>query len=263
MCELFGISSNEALQPTALLRQYGRRGGDTANNPDGWGLAYMEGNAWQLHKAPEPAARSEHFARLSQNIRTNLLIAHVRKANPPTACTLTNTHPFVRDCCGRPWVFAHNGKVPEVIHPEGCCHPKESQPFGNTDSEHAFYFLLDEIAKVFSDVVTGGNAAWLNKLATFSEAIADYGQFNFLMSDGVYLIAYGHDRLHRLQRRDNGLKVWLLASEPLNDDESWEVFQTGELQVFQAGELIGRLQTTPTWADPSDSVNESGREQTI
>ncbi|GMR08618.1 MAG: class II glutamine amidotransferase [Gammaproteobacteria bacterium] len=246
MCELFGMSSDQPVELVTSLTRFGKRGGETADNPDGWGLAWQEADAWQLHKAPEAAAQSQHFATLAETIHTDLLIAHVRKANPPSAFTMENTHPFVRDCCGRSWVFVHNGKVPEVTQPQGCCHPHQSQPRGETDSEHAFYFLLDEIASVFGDSLSESNASWLQRLAKLSENIASYGQFNFLMSDGRYLIAYGHDRLHRLQCQHHGIKMTLLASEPLSDDEAWEVFPPGELQVYLEGELIGRLQTKPT-----------------
>lgn len=68
-------------------------------------------------------------------------------------------------------------------------------------------------------------------------------EFNFLMSDGEHLIAYGHDRLHRLQHRRRDQETTVLASEPVTDDEPWEAFQPGELQVFRGGELLGILQT--------------------
>lgn len=243
MCELLGISSNRNSAWGDTLALFQQRGGGTADNPDGWGIAYREAKAWQLHKAPEAATHSERFAALSQAVLTDLLIAHVRKANPPGPFTLENTHPFMRECCDRSWIFAHNGKVPEVIHSLGCCHPHDSHPKGQTDSEHAFCFLLEQIAKVFSDTEIENSVPWLRRLAKLSEDIAAYGQFNFLMSDGHYLIAYGHDRLHRLQWHDKDIKGVLLASEPLSEDEGWQMFQPGELQVFQAGESIGCLQT--------------------
>ncbi len=256
MCELLGFNSNKPVELVEPLRLFQKRGGETADNPDGWGLAYWHSKNWQLYKAAEAAAQSTQFASVSENLRTNLLIAHVRKANPPSASTPENTHPFVRNCCGRPWTFAHNGKVVEVTEPGGCCHPHQSQPEGETDSEHAFYFLLDEIAHVFSDT---DKTTWVQHLATLSEAIAAYGQFNFLMSDGAVLIAYGHDRLHRLQRRDDDFKTILLASEPLSNNEPWEAFKTGELQLYQNGEIIGSIQTTPAWIS-ADSKKENGRD---
>ncbi|OFZ68506.1 MAG: hypothetical protein A2Z01_05015 [Betaproteobacteria bacterium RBG_16_58_11] len=216
------------------------RGGETADNPDGWGLAYLEGDAFAIHKAPEAAARSASFAKLAQQIHSRLIIAHVRKANPPTAHTLENTHPFMRTCCDRHWVFAHNGQVPEVVAPQGCCHPRHSSPGGETDSEHAFIYLLEEIAGTFPGAPPATMDAWFETLAMRSAAIAEYGQFNFLMSEGEHLIAYGHDRLHSQQRIEDGVQSVLIASVPLTGDESWEAFAPDELRVYRSGRLLGR-----------------------
>ena len=244
MCELFGMSSDRPISALASLSLFGKRGGETADNPDGWGLAYLEGDAFTLHKAPEAAARSVLFSQLAQQIHSRLIIAHVRKANPPTAHTLENTHPFMRTCCGRHWVFAHNGKVPEVVAPWGCCHPRHSHPGGETDSEHAFFYLLEEIAGAFPGTLQSTPPkmmdAWFETLMTRSTAIAAYGQFNFLMSDGEHLIAYGHDRLHSQQRIEGDVRSVVIASVPLADDEPWEAFAPGELRVYRAGQLLGR-----------------------
>ncbi len=255
MCELLGISSSRAATWNYILMPFQRHGGETADNPDGWGLAWREHDIWQLHKAPEAAARSAVFGAWAWQLSTDLLIGHVRKANPPSANVGTNTHPFTRFCCDRTWVFAHNGKVSEVVQPQGCCHPHKSKPQGETDSEHAFYYLLDEIATVFSDASPQRNPSWLPTLAKLSEDIASYGQFNFLLSDGVVLIAYGHDRLYWLQSHHEGADTVLIASEPLTEDATWEPFRAGELRAYQNGNLIGSLQTTPAWVAEVGEVN--------
>ena len=238
MCELFGMSSERPISASTPLSLFRKRGGETADNPDGWGLAYLEGDAFALHKAPEAAARSALFATLSEQIHSRLIIAHVRKANPPTAHTPSNTHPFMRTCCGRGWVFAHNGTVPEVVAAQGCCHPRHSHPEGETDSEHAFFYLLEEIASTFHSAPPAMMDAWFDTLAMRSAAIAEYGQFNFLMSDGEHLIAYGHDRLHSQQRMEGDVRSVVIASAPLADDEPWEAFAPGELRVYRGGQLL-------------------------
>lgn len=245
MCELFGMSSDREISAYRPLSLFQMRGGETADNPDGWGLATVEGDAFAIHKAPEAAARSVLFSKLAQQIHSRLIIAHVRRANPPTALTLENTHPFMRTCCGRPWVFAHNGNVPEVIAAQGCCHPRLSSPEGETDSEHAFIYLLEEIASAFPAQTTSPamTEAWLENLALRSSAIAEYGQFNFLLSDGEHLIAYGHDRLYSQQRMEDGVQFVIIASVPLADDEPrqpWEIFKPGELRVYRGSQLLGR-----------------------
>jgi glutamine amidotransferase len=241
MCELFGFSSDQPVHAAELLCRFGARGGDTADNPDGWGLAMLEGDAFRLAKEPLPAAWSPRFRELCRQTRSSLILGHVRKANPPTARVLANTHPFLRVCCGREWVFAHNGIIPD----SNALAAKEAASLctvsGDTDSEHAFCMVLNRIAAAFS--ATGATPArdWLEALAGVAEMLASLGRFNFLMSDGVHLIAYGHDRLHGLTSA--GLAI--IATEPLTADPGWAAFAPGELSVYRRGKRIARFLTHP------------------
>ncbi len=252
MCELFGLSANRRTDIAASLSQFRKRGGDTADNPDGWGLAYRERDVFVLHKEPEPAAQSALLLQLGDTIHSDLVVAHVRKANPPTSTTLDNTHPFTRGCCGRQWVFAHNGKLSELMQPGGARVPAACEPTGETDSERAFCYLLNRIATRFRADVAPESFWWLREVAELSVLVSSHGRFNFLMSDGNYLIAYGHDRLHSLERRCQGLRLALIATEPLTQDEAWESFAPGELRVYREGELLTRFAMRPGHgADPA------------
>jgi glutamine amidotransferase len=239
MCELFGMSSALPVRAVTPLRELGRHGGETADNPDGWGIARLQDERLVIDKAPEPAAQSSRFARLADSVRSTLIVAHVRKANPPTDRNEANTHPFLRDCCGRSWVFAHNGKVATLLEPQGCCQPRASVVLGDTDSERAFCFLLEEIAGVVA-AGEAGEVSWVETVAKLGALIATYGRFNFLLSDGDLLLAYGHDRLHLLTQRADRYSRTLIATEPLTPD-AWEPFAPGELRVFRFGEQIIRL----------------------
>jgi glutamine amidotransferase len=149
-------------------------------------------------------------------------------------------------------VFAHNGRLSELMQPGGARVPAACEPTGETDSERAFCYLLNQIATRFpADAVPGGSW-WLREVAELSELVSSRGRFNFLMSDGSYLIAYGHDRLYGLERCCHGLKLALIATEPLTQDEAWESFTPGELRVYREGELLTRLATRPGHgADPA------------
>jgi predicted glutamine amidotransferase len=251
MCELFGLSSNRPVPPGELLCRFGARGGDTADNPDGWGVATLDDGAFRLTKEPNAAARSARFQRLCGQIRSSLILGHVRKANPPTAKTLDNTHPFRRSCCGREWVFAHNGIIPDTIALGGPGVASLCALSGDTDSEHAFCVVLDYIAAAFSSSETAEGHGWLDALAQAAEMLASHGRFNFLMSDGVHLIAYGHDRLHSLTntraalRLDAAPETAVIATEPLTEDSGWLAFEPGELRVYRAGRQIARFITHP------------------
>lgn len=255
MCELLGISSEAPVQVEAMLRAFQRRGGEIADNPDGWGLAFLSDGRFTLGKEPLPAAGSARFMRLAETIHTDLLIGHVRKARLPRINTLANTHPFQHACCDREWVFAHNGLVPEAIElAQRDPHPP-CTPAGETDSEHAFCHLLENISHHFRDEPSAaGMEPWLEALAVLSGLIASHGKFNFLISDGIYLIAYGHDRLHYQERQGDGdnHEAWI-ATEPLTADH-WQPFEAGELRIYRKGRLVGRL---PTQGGASSFERES------
>jgi len=241
MCELFGLSSDRPASPGELLCRFGARGGDTADNPDGWGLATLEGDAFQLTKEPRPAAHSPRFQELCQQTRSSLILGHVRKANPPTARVLANTHPFRRICCGREWVFAHNGIIPGKTALAGPGAATLCAPSGDTDSEHAFCVVLDRIAAAFAASGTAPDRVWLDALARAAETFASHGRFNFLMSDGEHLIAYGHDRLNALVVAGTAI----IATEPLTAEPGWSVFTPGELRVYRRGQHIASFLTHP------------------
>jgi glutamine amidotransferase len=251
MCELFGLSSDRPVQPEELLCRFGVRGGNTADNPDGWGLATLEGGAFRLVKEPLPAAHSPRFKELCRQTRSSLILGHVRKANPPTARVLANTHPFRRACCGREWVFAHNGILSGTATLNDTGAVSLCTPSGDTDSEHAFCVVLDRIAAAFSATGAATGRDWLDTLAGVAETLASHGRFNFLMSDGMHLIAYGHDRLHSLAESlagfqpDAGSEIAIIATEPLTEDPGWLAFEPGELRVYRAGRQIARFITHP------------------
>lgn len=245
MCELFGMSSNRPTDLTASLGLFASRGGENADNPDGWGLAYLETGAFRLEKEPIAAAQSKRLAGLYGKLHSELVLAHVRKAKHPAVNSLANTHPFRCSCCGRLWVFAHNGLVPDIMSAGATRLEGRCRPGGDTDSEYACHFLLEKITPHFQVSVKPGSENWLQELAAVSETVAAYGQFNFLMSNGSYLIAYGHDRLHSLERHCGDLRVSLIATEPLTKNEAWRAFEPGELQVYLRGERIAQLRTQP------------------
>jgi glutamine amidotransferase len=259
MCELFGLSASQRIARSALpLTEFRARGGATADNPDGWGVAWRDEGLLQLEREPLPGHSSEQFARVIASLHSDLVIAHVRKARWPPVNTLGNTHPFVHPCCGRQWAFAHNGLVPELVAMESANHAKACRPRGETDSEFAFCHLLSHVMGYYP--TPSAEKPWLEVLATISELIAGHGKFNFLLSDGEHLIAYGHDRLHYLESREDGVESALIATEPLGNTKGWTPFEAGELRIYRAGVPVGRISTHPRNANtepPSMSVHHA------
>lgn len=251
MCELFGLSASQPVTIRNALCAFRVRGGLEADNPDGWGLAWRENGVFRLAKEPLPAHESVLFGRLCATTRANLMIAHVRKARFPPVNTLDNTHPFLRACCDKEWVFAHNGLVPDIVEMERANGAAVCQPVGETDSEYAFCHLLSHIAQYLQASPGTGECIAAPTVALISELIASHGKFNFLMSDGEHLIAYGHDRLHCLEQtgansRDGvPARSAMIATEPLSGIEGWTAFEPGELRIYRAGRMVASILTEP------------------
>lgn len=249
MCELFGMSSSQPLNMALELNEFRLHGGGVADNPDGWGIASWESGAFHLCKEPTPAHQSELFAQLGESTYSSLFIAHVRKASFPPVIDMSNTHPFQRLCCGKEWVFAHNGMVPDIVGIELSSNNPVCCPTGRTDSEYAFCHLLGGIAQHLHGLPAADPTTWFENLAVVSGLVASLGKFNFLMSDGEHLIAYGHDRLHYLERSSSNqldgllLNNVLIATEPLDENKKWTAFEPGELRLYRSGRMIGRLMT--------------------
>ncbi|MEK6899712.1 MAG: class II glutamine amidotransferase [Nanoarchaeota archaeon] len=107
-------------------------------HPDGWGLAYLSDGRWIVKKSTKAIFKDPSIDKL-RNIKTNLLIIHVRK-KVGSEISIENTHPFqiehpVIGSC----VFCHNGFIEEKIFFD-----QRYKPKGKTDSEKLFYSILTD-----------------------------------------------------------------------------------------------------------------------
>jgi glutamine amidotransferase len=115
MCELFGWSADGPVSTTKVtLEEFFKRGGDTGNHDDGWGLGIYTGskNALLFKDAQKGASSqlAKHLATENKQLYSNLGIAHIRYATNGLVHS-GNAHPFVREFLGHEWIFAHNGVV--------------------------------------------------------------------------------------------------------------------------------------------------------
>ena len=109
MCELFGLCSAEKVSCNDLLEIFFSHG---ETNPDGWGMAVFDGNSAAIEKEPISSAESVYLKhRLSDEIKEDVLLAHIRKASKG-GLEYKNCHPFKRrDASGRLWTLIHNGTI--------------------------------------------------------------------------------------------------------------------------------------------------------
>jgi predicted glutamine amidotransferase len=136
---------------------------------------------------------------------------------------------------------------------------------GTTDSELAFCWLLQELAKSHVGVPTVEELTLT--LTELVPQIAKFGTFNFLLSNGQALWAHASTKLHYVLRqhpftqvhlKDDDINVDLaifnspqdrlaiVVTEPLTTNENWVAMVPGELQVFVDGVIAGCSSSTRT-----------------
>ena len=260
MCQLLGMSCNTPTDVNFSFTGFTQRGGRTDRHADGWGIAFFEGRGARLFIDTEPACDSP-VAELIRRypIKSRHMLSHIRKATVG-AVLLENCHPFVRELWGRYWVFAHNGDLKDYaprLH--GPYHP-----VGDTDSERAFCWLLQELAKAHARVPPVPELT--RTLAELVPQVARFGAFNMLLSNGDALWAHASTKLCYVLRRhpfarahlaDEDLtvdfaahttphdRVAVVATTPLTTDEPWTPFAPGELKVFVDGDYCTTCASSP------------------
>ena len=242
MCELFAMCANRPTGVGQYLSRLMPRGGDTGPHADGWGVAYYEGRAARIVKEPAPAAQSRLLAMLAEEpVESCALIAHIRLANPSIYGRATgNTHPFEREWNGRSWVFAHNGKL-SGLQQKRLRRGRRFLPLGDTDSESAFCYILDAIARDIGGERHYSPEMLVNTIQPVVDELASLGEFNFVLSDGECLYAHAHTRLHVLERtlatENSTHRMILLATAPLTE-EPWQALAPGSLHIYREGKEI-------------------------
>ena len=250
MCQLLGMNANT---PTDVMFSFAGLATRADEHKDGFGIAFFEGSGLR-HFVDHHSARNSALAELVKRypIKSENVIAHIRKATQGQVA-LENTHPFQRELWGRYWVFAHNGNLVDF-------HPRlhaAFKPVGQTDSERAFCWLMQELSKAHASVPSVEELS--HTLAELMPQLNRHGTFNMLLSNGQALWAHASTHLHYLLRRhpfgptrlrDEDLsvdfapetsardRVAVIATEPLTRDEPWVAFRPGELRVFVGGEVF-------------------------
>src|ERR1043165_7844270 len=251
MCQLLGMNCNTPTDVTFSFTGFAQRGGRTDHHADGWGIAFFEDRGLR-HFVDHQAAVESPVAELIKRypIKSRNVIAHIRKATQG-AIALENCHPFVRELWGRYWVFAHNGNL-ENFHPR--LHAA-FRPVGATDSERAFCWLMQELAKSHAGVPDVRELTLT--LRELAAPLAKHGPFNFLLSNGQALWAHCSTNLDSVERKhpfahahlaDEDLSIdfarnttpqdkgAVVGTAPLTTNENWTRFEPGELRVFVDGQ---------------------------
>jgi predicted glutamine amidotransferase len=247
MCQLLGMNCNT---PTDILFSFTGFSTRALEHKDGFGVAFFEGRGVRCFVDAQ-SARTSPVAEMVRRypIKSDNVIAHIRKATQGRVA-LENTHPFVRELWGRYWVFAHNGDLQRFAPRLHAAY----RTVGDTDSERAFCWLLQELNK--SHASMPGIEELTRTLGELVPRIAAHGTFNFMLSNGEALWTHCATHLHYLVRQhpfasavlqDEDLRVnfadlttpadrvAIVVTEPLTRDEAWTPLPPGALRVFVDG----------------------------
>jgi predicted glutamine amidotransferase len=244
---------NKAVRISFSWRGFKKRG---KIHRDGWGVAWYLGEGLVgLVKEPRPSVESPIARLMVRGVKSRIVVSHVRWASRGDV-SYVNTHPFVRRLWDRDWVFAHNSTL-SGFREEPEYKLRKYKPMGETDSEYAFCYILEQLSRLHDR----GVEALSTKLWGLAGRIGRYGKFNFLLSNGEYLFVYMNrsGTLHYILRhpphrgavrlldedfevRLEELKVLdeyaaIIATKPLTNEE-WNIMNPGTLYVFYNGDLL-------------------------
>lgn len=255
MCQLLGMNCNTPTDIVFSFEGFRLRGGLTDSHADGFGIAFFEGHGVRLLQDDKPCAHSP-VADLVQKyqIKSENVIAHIRKATQGQV-HLVNTHPFVREIWGEYWVFAHNGNLQKFNINSG----EFFNPVGTTDSEAAFCYLLEQLRQRFR--YKPKDKELFAAITEITHELRQYGLFNYMLSNGDWLIAHASTLLFYIIRQapfgeaalvDEDVsidfsavttpfdRVAVITTLPLTCNEKWEQLAVNELIMFRQGEIVMR-----------------------
>ena len=261
MCDLLGLSFNTPITAKISLDVFQQRG---VINPDGWGVTFYNNGRVQVIKEAEPAVDSILFDFVEQYSQSQTFITHVRRSTRGGRSYI-NTHPFYRllgsNSSKHEYAFAHNGTL---LQQEKLT-LKKFNPMGETDSEHAFCFILDAISKRSIDEWMSDDFQFIERM--LQDMNDGQNTLNCIFSDGKYLFCYSDENDH-----NNGLRfvkqtypfgrvelvstdeklgridihsdskktsqTGFIISTRILTKEQWTEFEGGELIVFKQGEIV-------------------------
>ncbi|AZI13756.1 class II glutamine amidotransferase [Avibacterium paragallinarum] len=253
MCQLLGMNCNTPTDIVFSFEGFRRRAGLTDCHSDGFGIAFFEGKGVRIFRDNKAGHSSPIADCVKQyHIKSFNVIAHIRKATQG-AVTIENTHPFIREIWGENWVFAHNGNLTSIPDmSESFC-----QPIGSTDSEAAFCYMAEQLKNRFRKKPTEEEI--FQTIQEITKELAQNGTFNFILSNGNWMIAHCSTNLHYLTRKspfgtaqridDDDVidfreyttekdKVTIITTFPLTKNEPWIKMEHGGFVFFKDGDKV-------------------------
>jgi glutamine amidotransferase len=235
--ELLSQPINSLIQQSREARQ-----GSTKVNADGFGLSWYDSDVSKMpgiYKSTQPAWNDYNLLHLVRMIASTCFIGHVRNATMGDVGNI-NCHPF----CHETYSFVHNGTIFGFNRLKRHLRKALSDGSfdmikGNTDSEHFFSLLLDNLPQGKGEIGTldlyEAVLSAIRRVKTLKEnlGMAERDELNLVFTNGQQLVAtrycsapdekqlslYYSKRYHADGKTVEG---YIVASEPLTDlSEDW------------------------------------------
>ena len=203
MCDLFALSATKDYSAPEFLPIFAVQ---AKKNMDGWGIGFFRKHRAVVEKSAEKIFQSgqlhDSFQRLARVVKSRIIICHLR-FRTSGLLDECHAHPFVLKFGGHDWIFAHNGKAPNI----------ESYKSSGTviedaisDSPRAFEYLRDRMEDHHRS--DSKPEKLFNILADSTSKMIDQypGEYNFLLSNGHLLFAFTNHRQFMFMKGSKTLK---------------------------------------------------------
>jgi predicted glutamine amidotransferase len=238
MCRMIAYASAQPLDAAPFIGQLARfcecgnlvagwKKHDGGNHPDGWGIAWRQGDEILCVRRGKPAASDPLLPSL--RVRTGRFIGHVRFASNPETVHAGNSHPFLASGIA----LAHNGTFRGRIGEEG-------------DARNASDTLvfLELLAERWKERTLPGLAETLGEMLSDRELVGEYSAANLLIASGDRIFA-----LRRFRKNPDYYTLYLeeregrrvVASQPLDGTAGWRLLADGELLDLVTGASLAVL----------------------
>ena len=195
MCELLGMSANVPTDICFSFTGLMLRAARPVPTKDGWGSPSMRGQGFRTFRIPNSAQSPIAKAGPGTAIKSRAVVSHIRWCEP--GCVSLETPTPLPANCG-----AVTGPLPTMAQLTGYKRlpTGRHRPVGDTDSEHAFCWLLDRLEHKYPK-----RPANFPPCSATSRPLCDELRglrvFNILLSDGEFVMTYCSNNLYWLTRR--------------------------------------------------------------
>ena len=206
MCRFLLVKSKKPINPQRLLKSFSliakkSKAFDGNWQGDGWGMAWVTKNSWNVYKSLSPIW--EEPRKFQDFPETSIFAVHARSASFPRHKNILEfNQPFINP----PWIFVFNGLLKGVSLP--------SLIPGEIGAEKIWYLLQKQLAKNLPNVALENIKKLLVKNTKEVQALnIGIADFNQIYSLNYYTKYPDYYKLHYFKDK----KLELVSSERLDN----------------------------------------------